>query len=242
VGQLTWGKALVQNQFPFSDGSALFLTIARYYTPSGRLIQRPYDGGADEEYFNPDWEAIEAEVDGEEVEVERPVFRTAAGREVLGGGGIVPDIDVDPGTVSRLAVWAYNRRLTFQYATRFVAERGAEIPSQLGDYIRDFEVTDEILADFEEFLRSPVVAEMFETDGAPTDQESWNAAHDDFRKYLKSHIAANVWGLEAGRVVLLSFDRQVQEALGLVEQAASLLAMPVTIVDGAPQQPEQPGR
>jgi carboxyl-terminal processing protease len=247
VGQLTWGKALVQNQFPFSDGSALFLTIARYYTPSGRLIQRPYTGGDDEEYFNPDWAAIEAqvegeEVDGKEVEVERPVFTTAAGREVLGGGGIVPDVSVEPGTVSRLAVWAYNRRLTFQYATRFVADRGAEIPADFGDYIRDFEVTDEVLGDFEAFLRSPQVAEMFETDGAPTDQESWTAAHDDFRKYLKSHIAANIWGLEAGRVVLLSYDRQVQEAMNLVEQAASLLALPVTIVDGAPQQPGESGR
>lgn len=240
VGQITWGKALVQNQYPFSDGSALFLTIARYFTPSGRMIQRPYEGGDDEAYLLPDWEAIEADVDSEEAEIERPVYRTAAGREVLGGGGIVPDVKVDPGTVSRLAVWAYNRRLTFQYATRFVAERGAEIPSQLREYIDEFEVTDEIIADFEEFLRSPAIAQTFELDGAPTDQESWTAAREDFRKYLKSHIAANVWGLEAGRVVLLSYDRQVQEALGLVEKAAGLLSLPVTIVDGAPDQDGQP--
>jgi carboxyl-terminal processing protease len=243
VGQLTWGKALVQNQFPFSDGSALFLTIARYYTPAGRLIQRPYDGGDDEEYFNPDWTAIEAdaEVDAEgdsaAVEQPRPVYYTSAGRPVQGGGGIMPDVVVEPTRASRLAVWVFNRRLTFQYATRFVADNAALLPAELNDYIADFEVDDATLDDFEAFLRSPAIAEGFELAGAPQDEESWEAAREDFRRYLKAHIAANVWGLEAGRIALLSHDGQVKRAMGLVEQAAGLLEMPSKVVDGAPGVP-----
>lgn len=233
VGQLTWGKALVQNQFPFNDGSALFLTIARYYTPSGRLIQRPYDGGADEAYFEPDWESLEAEASGEGVEgespdadmLDRPIFHTASGREVLGGGGIVPDVSVEPTRVNSFALWLYRLRLTFQFATRYVAANQAMLPAELDTYLDEFEVDQALLNEFRAFLRTPAVAEVLEGAEAPTDDESFDAAAADIRKYLKSHIAANIWGLQAGRVVLLGYDGQVQESLGLVPQAAALLEL-----------------
>ncbi len=241
VGQLTWGKALVQNQFPFSDGSALFLTIARYYTPSGRLIQRPYQGGDYDEYNNPDWEAIESAAQnsasepsaepGDSPNKERPLFYTAGGRPVRGGGGIAPDIEVKPTKVSALAIWLFNRRLGFQFATKYVAENAAALPTDLDGYLNSFEVNDELLAQFEEFLRTPPVKELIDRAEAPLDEETLSKARDDIRMYLKADIASNLWGLEAGRIVLLEYDGQVQRALGLVPEAAALLDVPPQVAE-----------
>ena len=231
AGQLTWGKALVQNQFPFNDGSALFLTIARYYTPSGRLIQRPYDGGADEDYLAPDWEALEAAAQAKGDD--RPIFRTAAGREVRGGGGIAPDVDIDPTTVSRLAIWLYNRRIGFQFATRYVAENAATLPANLEIYRESFEVDDDLLAEFEAFLEYPSIKPLLEQAQVPLDEESLGEAREHIRMYLKADIAANLWGQEAGRIMLLEFDGQVQAALGLVPQATALLEMSDKVAAGA---------
>ncbi len=220
VGQLTWGKALVQNQFEFNDGSALFLTIARYYTPSGRMIQRPYTGGDDGDYMSPDWEAIYASRDAG-----MPEFETAAGRTVLGGGGIMPDFEVDPTQASGLAVWLYNRRYTFQFATRFVSDHGAEIPMAFDEFLDDFEVSDENVQAFIDFLNRPNIRTVLDEGGVPLDDETVDEARENLRMYIKAHIAANVWGLEAGRIVLLDYDGQVEGALGLLPQAADLLEL-----------------
>ena len=220
VGELTFGKALVQNQFEFNDGSALFLTIARYYTPSGRMIQRPYTGGDDQDYMNPDWEAIEAA--GTE---DLPVHFTSAGREVRGGGGIMPDEIVEPTQVSGLAVWLYNRRYTFQFATRYVADHGAELPATLDEYLDDFDVTDAVLDEFVEFLNWPSIRPTLDEAGVPLDDETLSEAREDLRTYIKAHIAGNVWGLEAGRIVLIERDGQVRGALDLLPRAADLLTL-----------------
>ncbi len=243
VGQVTFGKALVQNQFPFNDGSALFLTIARYYTPSGRLIQRPYSEGDEEEYFNPDWDTIEESSDetdamAEEVadagseSPERPLFHTDAGRPVFGGGGIVPDVGIDPTKVSSLAIWLYNRRLTFQFATRYVAEHAAALPTDLDAYLEDFAVDDAIVDEFVEFLRYPSLRDQLEAAQVPLDDETLAGARDDIRMYLRAHLAANIWGLEAGRIVLLEYDGQVQQSLGLVPQAADLMDLRPQVAAG----------
>lgn len=245
VGQLTWGKALVQNQFPFNDGSALFLTIARYYTPSGRLIQRPYTGGDDEDYANPDWDAIEARNRGDEsgdgatdldsgppgVDA-RPIFHTAAGRPVRGGGGVAPDVEVKPTGVSTLAAWLYNRRIGFQFATKYVAEHAAELPSEVDAFIADFEIDDELVGEFERFLHSPSIKVLIDQAQAPIDEESLTQARADIRMYLKADLASNLWGLQAGRIVLLQYDGQIQKALQLIPDAAALLEMKPQIAAG----------
>ena len=240
VGQLTWGKALVQNQFPFQDGSALFLTIARYYTPSGRLIQRPYSSGDDMEYLQPDWDALEAEVamTGEAAPaealdaIERPVFYTAAGRPVQGGGGIVPDTTVEPTKVSRLSLLLNFPRTGFQFATRYVAGNAASLPTSLESYIEDFEITDEILDEYIDFVLSPSVQESFEAAPIKIDRESLDAVRDDLRMYLRADIAANVWGQGAGRIVLLGYQNVLEEALRQMPQAAALLDMKPQLAGG----------
>lgn len=95
IGQRTFGKGLVQNQFPLRDGSYLQITTARYYTPSGRLIQTPYEEGDHEGYFKAKLEGlIKAQQDPEKYAESIPdslKFTTTHGRTIFGGGGIMPD-------------------------------------------------------------------------------------------------------------------------------------------------------
>jgi carboxyl-terminal processing protease len=244
VGETTFGKALVQNQFQFRDGSALFLTVARYYTPSGRLIQREYEGKDLEEYYNPealaDGGGTPVEIEGHAtleggvldessvVDEERPVYHTSSGRVVYGGGGIHPDVDLEPPLVSGLAAFFYRApfRLYFRYGINYAAEHAAELPVRFDDYLADFTVTDEVLEDFVAFVRSPEISGQFEElqMEVPLDDEAIQKAWEDMRMYLRADIAAAVWGQERARSVILEYDDQVQQAVELFPQAANLLA------------------
>ena len=101
IGRRTFGKGLVQQPFEFRDGSAMRLTVARYYTPAGRCIQKPYTKGKDKEY---DMDLVTRYEHGEFFsqdsihQDETSIFRTSIGRPVYGGGGIMPDIFVPQDT------------------------------------------------------------------------------------------------------------------------------------------------
>lgn len=102
VGRRTFGKGLVQQPFPFSDGSQIHLTVARYYTPSGRCIQKPYSSGDDKDY---ELDLIRRYERGEffnedSIRQSGEIYHTSIGREVYGGGGIVPDVFVAEDTTS----------------------------------------------------------------------------------------------------------------------------------------------
>src|SRR5438477_7381901 len=92
AGTNSFGKGLVQNQLRLADGSKLLLTVAHYYTPSGRLIQRDYTKFADRSEYQED--AYKVDVPSDSVLATLPKFKTAGGRQVYGGGGIYPDVIV----------------------------------------------------------------------------------------------------------------------------------------------------
>ncbi|MCH7825894.1 MAG: S41 family peptidase [Acidobacteria bacterium] len=228
VGETTFGKALVQNQFRFRDGSALFLTIARYYTPSGRLIQREYMG---DEYLGPEVvDDVRSEDDPEwtgDQTNDRPVYTTAGGRTVYGGGGIHPDIEIEPTRVSRIA-WLMHRaplRLFFRYGVRYAAGHAAEIPADFDDFNDNFVVTDEMVDDFVTFVRSDGIRGPLDENNVPLTDEVLDAARKYIRIYIKSDVAAAVWGGDTGREVLLRHDDQVMGTIDLLPQAANLLTL-----------------
>jgi carboxyl-terminal processing protease len=154
IGRRTFGKGLVQSQLPFSDGSAIRLTVARYYTPSGRSIQRPYTNGDEMAYHmdiidrynrNEFFSADSIHFD------ESQKFKTLGGRTVYGGGGIMPDIFIPLDTLGMndfyRSVWDRNilYRYTMEYTDRHRAEMDAvESLAQLdallsrGDMLKDF--------------------------------------------------------------------------------------------------------
>lgn len=124
VGRRSFGKGLVQQPIEFSDGSAIRLTIARYYTPSGRCIQKPYNKGNDEEYEMDIMNRFEhGEFFSQDSikQDESKVYHTAIGRPVYGGGGIMPDyfIPVDTTGMTSYFQMARNRRLIIQFSFNY---------------------------------------------------------------------------------------------------------------------------
>jgi carboxyl-terminal processing protease len=146
IGNTTYGKGLVQQIYPLSnDGSlALKLTTAKYYVPSGRCIQKPET--RDKKKVVKD-ESEEEENTGDSLNVaEKEVYYTNGGRIVYGGGGIVPDIEIERETWRPIEINLYRNSMFFDFAVKYVAEHPQVKP--------DFEVTDEIVEQFRQFIKS----------------------------------------------------------------------------------------
>lgn len=223
VGETSFGKGLVQREWPLADGSALRITVARYYTPTGRLIQRDYDGRDRNAYAMEAFEREEAE--GENIEhgaetrsggAAKPAFTTAGGRTVYGGGGITPDYVVryrkTSATTGNLA-----RRDAFY---QFVAASGGparDVPQRYGNnlakYNAEFEVTDAMLEEFKAFGRSK---------GGTVDEAEFAADREYLRARLKGTIARVHWGNEGWSAVLLGVDPQYARAVALFPEAAKM--------------------
>src|SRR4026207_198929 len=120
VGETTFGKGLVQFPFQLDYDSALLLTIAKYYTPSGRLIQRDYSNSGFYNYYFPG--GLAADKSNQSNPQSGPESHTDTGRAVYGGGGISPDEVVKPGTIS--AAERHLRDILFAFSLEFVSGRG----------------------------------------------------------------------------------------------------------------------
>jgi len=137
IGETTFGKGLVQQVFEMPNDVHLKLTIAKYYIPSGRCIQRP-------ERAKKHPLAGEGNADSLKEE-EKEIFRTDGGRKVYGGGGIVPDVICQPEELEPIEINLERKQLFFDFAVEYIS-RHPEIT-------RDFEVSDQIVAEFKEFMK-----------------------------------------------------------------------------------------
>lgn len=132
IGRRSFGKGLVQQQIPFADGSAMRLTVARYYTPSGRCIQRPYKMGEQDDYAQ---DLIDRFEHGEFFSADSvhfadsTVYYTKQGRQVMGGGGIMPDVFVGRDTTFYTPYFniVSNRAYTYQFAYQYTNKHRAEL-------------------------------------------------------------------------------------------------------------------
>ncbi|MBI4484431.1 MAG: S41 family peptidase [Acidobacteria bacterium] len=215
VGETTFGKALVQSVYRLSGNAGLALTTAHYYTPSGRLIQRPWDASFDE-YLSYSMKDQDADRPHDASDLKH----TAAGRPVYSGGGIEPDRRV-PGPLegfnpSRFGRVLYTRQAFENYAQKFTAEGDTRIsaPSVGRKTVpRNFVVDDAMVADFREQLVA---------DKIKIDEEGFKNNIDFIRAMIRFRIDEVVFGIADARRHLIAVDPQAQVALSLFGEAQKL--------------------
>jgi carboxyl-terminal processing protease len=220
VGERSFGKALVQSVYRISEGAGLALTTARYYTPSGRLIQRPWDGTFDE-YLTYTLRDQDAKREHKASDMKR----TEAGREVFAGGGIEPD-KYFPGPVEGFNPTRFGRslyaRFIFQdFAQQFQAEGDTRIQGgHRRNVPRNFEVDDAMVNEFKKFLA--------DEEHVRVDDEAFNKDKDFIRAMIRFGIDEALFGTEAARRHLLTRDPQAQYALAQFDEAEKLTRLTQT--------------
>lgn len=142
IGNTTFGKGLVQQIYGMPNDTYLKLTIAKYYVPSGRCIQKPERAKRQSGQEEPEEEGEESEIVEAE---EKEVFFTKGGREVYGGGGIVPDLEIEQERLKSIEINLERQSMFFSFAVSYIAKHP--------EISRDFEVDDQILAEFRQFLK-----------------------------------------------------------------------------------------
>ena len=216
LGRRSFGKGLVQRPFNLPDGSVIRLTTARYYTPSGRYIQRPYEGGKDEYYMD----FYNRYKHGELVHADSIKFpdslryETANGRTVYGGGGIMPDMFVPWDSTALSDYYADIRRkgLLNQFTVKYVDDHRNELLERYPDLrsFRDGFVTDE------SFIKE--FTDLAEREELPLDEEGWNASGELIKYQLKALIARNLWDVSSFYFIMADFDETYREAVKVLEK------------------------
>jgi len=225
VGETTFGKALVQSLYRISNQSGLALTTGRYYTPSGRLIQRPWDGTFDE-YLT---YALRSQEGAKQHDASELKY-TDAGRKVYGGGGIEPDKffagpieGFDPTRFGRMLM---SRGLFVGFAEKFKATgdtRPGSRGEQRQDVARGFAVTDQMLADFKKYVAGERVR---------IDEAAWKKDEAFIRAMIRYEIDVDLFGVEEARRNLISVDPQAGYAQTLFDEAVKLTQMARTRASG----------
>lgn len=198
VGQTTFGKGLVQSVMRLDDGTGLALTTAHYYTPSGRLIQRPYEGVSLYDYF------YEHNLHSTPLN-QREVKMTDLGRTVYGGGGITPDVILPPIALNNFQQSLLDRSAFFEYADQYLSQHDS-VP-------QSWTPTDATVDDFVAYFAAKHVAL------APADvaaNRTW------LKQQIRFRTISSLYGLDAGLKTIMEQDPEVQKAVSLLPQAAAL--------------------
>ncbi len=199
VGETTFGKGLVQTVFQITEDTGLALTTYHYYTPSGRLIQRPYDHVSLYDYYY-----VRDPGNAPKENVNREVKLTDSGRTVYGGGGITPDEKIDNPNANPFQQNLLNHYAFFNFAKHYLADRTVT---------KDFTVDDAVLQQFKEFLKNNQIEY---TDQEITDVSDWVKAS------IKAEIFTSQFGQLEGLKVRAQWDPQISKALTYMPQAQAL--------------------
>ncbi len=222
VGETSFGKGLVQSVYNMDYNTGMALTTARYYTPSGRLIQRDYSGSAFDYYNMPD-------APGNEVK-KREVKFTDSGRQVLGGGGITPDVTIPLRELNRFETLLVSKDVFFEYARRLAsgqvpAASNFSLPVKNNEVKTStqrvdtasafkFEVTDPILDDFKQFLKEQKVDFTAQD---ITDNVEF------IKRRIKQEVYNSAFGFEEGWRVAIQGDNQVMKGMEMLPEAKTLM-------------------
>lgn len=208
MGRRSFGKGLVQEDIQLRDGSNLRLTIARYFTPTGRCIQKPYSDNY-EDYYQDQLERYE---NGELYEVDSSLlvdslkYRTPKGKIVYGGGGIMPDVFI-PMDTTGLSWYFTDLRYTpaFQnFAFDFLANKRMKWKT-FESFQTGFTVTDVLLKEFTTYATKNYKI--------PVNQQGLKASKEVIKQNLKAEIARQLWTEQGYFSVMVRYDNEIQKAL-----------------------------
>lgn len=233
AGSPTWGKGLVQTVYSLSYGAGLALTTARYYTPSGRLIQRDYTSFYDYYAYNPvDVNPVIETGVNEELPTAPPgdAFATDLGRKVYGGGGITPDVIVDSQQLSPFMQLLLTRNVVFDFAVDL--HRRKPVSN------RDWQPDDGVLSELSSWLVSEGVGTKEEIEQGLADATN----RVDVARQIRAEIFNAAFGQNDWHKVLAVGDPQIQAGLTLFDQAAKLLATRKAMPQQAALVPTAPSR
>jgi carboxyl-terminal processing protease len=215
IGRRTFGKGLVQNGFSLTDGSMIRLTIARYYTPSGRSIQRPYNEGYDKYMENfykrfTDGELMSAD------SIHLPdslKYKTLDNKRIVyGGGGIMPDVFVSADTssnspyVNKLSAKDVLRSFTLEFYDKNRTLLNSEYKS-FDEFKTKFEFTQE---DIKSFIAKG------ESEGVKYNEEQYNKSKDELLLILKGLVASNMWQTNEYFQIVNQNDKVIDKALKVI--------------------------
>lgn len=228
VGRRSFGKGLVQQPIEFSDGSAIRLTIARYYTPSGRCIQKPYEKGKESEY---ELDLLTRYEHGEFFSAdsikqdETEVYHTRLGRPVYGGGGIMPDIFVPQDTTGMTSYFrmAANRGLIIRYTFDYTDQNRSTLqkydtPEKMEAYLKGQNLLNKFAA-------------WAEKKGLKRRNNLMMKSRRLFEMSLYGNIIYNMLGMEAYVEYLNESDKTVLKAVEILEKGESFPQAPQATTD-----------
>ncbi len=199
VGETTFGKGLVQTVYQLSENTGLALTTYHYYTPSGRLIQRNYNGvSLYDYYYNHDGAPQTQDNTSREVKL------TDSGRTVYGGGGITPDIKIETPKSTHVQDVILEHYGFFNFSKHYLANRTVS---------KDFVVDDAVMTDFKQFMTSQQIPY---TDAELAPVMDWVKAN------IKAEIFTSQFGQIEGLKVRATWDPMINKAIGYLPQAQAL--------------------
>jgi carboxyl-terminal processing protease len=214
IGRRSFGKGLVQEQIPLMDGSALRLTVARFYTPSGRCIQKSYENG-NEEYFHDLYSRFshQEQLYADSIQFNDSLkYQTKSGRTVYGGGGIMPDIFVPADTSGNSAYFdkIYRKGLIYTFAYTY-ADNNRETLSQF-QTAEAFDAhlsKQNVLNEFVEYAREK---------GVQRDAKGLKQSGEIIHTQLKAYIARNIIGEEGFYPIIRKIDNTLQKAIEISKE------------------------
>src|SRR5579872_3196936 len=198
VGETTFGKGLVQTVYPLDENTGLALTTAKYYTPSGRLIQRDYTNVSLYDYY------FERDSETNNNTANREVKLTDSGHTVYGGGGITPDVQIPPTKTNHFQDTLLQHYAFFNFAKHYMVSHHPT---------KNFEVDDALMQEFRKFLDEEKI---------PFAEADMVENNDWVRSSIKSEIFVDAFGQEEGLKVKAESDPEVNKALDLLPEAKQL--------------------
>ena len=239
VGETSYGKGLVQRPYELGDGSVFRLTIAKYYTPSGRCIQRPYkdkdkyrhlEGRLNLEegsYIYDAYTKIKQQVidvndttkkSEDKIDISSlPIYKTRKGRTVFGGGGVTPDYIVKQDTITTTTIELRKKNMFLEFVNVYMSSKGSKLRSQyennFNKFIKEYEIDNQMMNDFRK---------MAEGKGVKWVESDYKTDADFIKNYIKAYVAQSIWNRSKFNQVFYLMDKQVLKAAELFPEAIKI--------------------